>query len=102
MPSTDNIANQQQLLQAHRRTLTHLLQQAAAYGGVSFVPAATASGITEARVSIAKCKAILRSWAATVDDLPDDNESLPTSPTRLSPGDAGIPYARPIFNFYGL
>ena len=52
MPTTDDIAQQRGLLATHRRTLAHLLQQAAAHGGRPFAPPATANGIAEQRAEI--------------------------------------------------
>ena len=55
----DSINTQFELLAAHRRTLAHLLHQAAQYGGVAFAPPQTANGIAEARIEIARIKAVL-------------------------------------------
>jgi hypothetical protein len=52
MPDADAIAQHQELLTAHRRTLAHLLQQAAQHGGLGFSPPATANGIAEVRADI--------------------------------------------------
>jgi hypothetical protein len=72
MLTPDDIESQHLLLAATRRTLAHLLQQAAAHGGLSFAPSATANGIAEACTAIARTKAILREQAVLVDDHPDD------------------------------
>lgn len=98
MPSADDIANQEQLLQAHRRTLAHLLQQAAAHGGLVFAPSATASGIVDARTGIARCKSVLREWGITVENLPGDEEE-PLSPSPTS--SRVVRDGGPIFNFSG-
>jgi hypothetical protein len=52
MLNQDSINTQLALLAAHRRTLAHLLHQAAQYGGISFAPPQTANGIAEARAEI--------------------------------------------------
>lgn len=101
MLNDDDVSSQQQLLQVHRRTLAHLLQQVAAHGCIAFASPATANGITEARSGIARCKAALRRWGITIEDLPGDEEeplstsldpAPPVGPTGLRPGQT--------FNFY--
>ena len=55
MPRDDDpIAQQLALLATHRRTLTHLIAQAAQYGGEIFAPPQTANGIAQARAEIAR------------------------------------------------
>jgi len=49
MLDQEAITQQLDLLAAHRRTLAHLMEQAAAYGGEGFAPPQTANGIAEAR-----------------------------------------------------
>src|SRR6266508_5889820 len=68
----DTITQQLALLAAHRRTLAHLLQQAAQFGGEVFAPPQTANGIAEARANIARIKAGLREGGVQVDDDPND------------------------------
>jgi len=75
------IAQQQELLATHRRTLAHLLQQAALYGGVSFAPPQTANGITEARVQIQGIKQALRVAGVAVENDPNDKAPAPSKPT---------------------
>jgi hypothetical protein len=58
MPDQDEIAQQHELLMAHRRRLAHYLGQQAAFGA-SFVPAAVAEGIRDAREDIRRVKGIL-------------------------------------------
>src|SRR5687768_2803825 len=60
------------LLAAYRRTLAHLLQQAAQYGGEVFAPPQTANGIAEARQQIRRIKAVLRKNGVQVEDDPND------------------------------
>jgi hypothetical protein len=93
MLNQEDIDNQQQLLATHRRTLAHLLQQAAKYGGVSYVPPIVIHGIDEARGEIKQVKEILRSsgvdFADALDDEPreatvlDTQASTPPSPSAL-------------------
>jgi hypothetical protein len=68
----ETIDQQRALLATHRRTLAHLLQQAARYGGEVFAPPQTANGIEEARAAIARIKAALREAGAVVEDEPGD------------------------------
>jgi NB-ARC domain-containing protein len=84
MPLDQETINQQLiLLAAHRRTLAHLLRQAAQYGGEVFAPAQTATGIAEARAEIRKIKAILRKNGVRVDEEPGDK-----APRRRKPAQA--------------
>jgi hypothetical protein len=76
----DTIAQQLDLLATHRRTLTHLLTQAAQYGGEVFAPPQTANGITQARAEIARIKAALRTGGVVVEDEPND-----TAPPQVKP-----------------
>src|SRR6266511_4381853 len=72
----DTITQQLALLAAHRRTLAHLLQQAAQFGGEVFAPPQTANGIAEARANIARIKAGLREGGVQVEDEPNDEAPL--------------------------
>ena len=72
MLDPDTITEQLTLLAAHRRTLAHLVQQAAQYGGEVFAPPQTANGIAEARANIARIKAVLRAGGVAVEDEPSD------------------------------
>lgn len=49
----ETITAQLDRLATDRRTLAHLLQQAAQYGGEVFAPPQTANGLAEARAEIA-------------------------------------------------
>src|SRR5688500_12308083 len=84
MLDQDIIAKQLTLLAAHRRTLAHLLQQAAQYGGEVFAPPQTANGIAEARANIARIKAALRAGGVEVED-----ESNDQAPPQVEPGQRG-------------
>lgn len=81
MLTTENIEERRQLLDVHRNTLSHLLRQAAKYGGIDFSPTATANGIVDTRNEIAHIKEVLRAEDIEVPDLPDD---LPSSSEQAS------------------
>lgn len=90
MPSPEDIENQQNLLATYRRTLAHLLDQAAQFSGEVFAPPQNANAIHEARQKIRQIKATLRSWNVTVDDLPDDEKVIhrpltPSSEAEFAP-----------------
>jgi signal peptidase I len=68
----DEVAEQQQLLQAYRRTLAIYLRQAAELGGMAYSPPALLNGLDEARRNIARIKGILRGAGVDVADDPDD------------------------------
>lgn len=78
MPSQEDIAQQQTLLNIHRATLHHYLQQQAMLGP-GFVPPGIAHGIRDARENIARIIATLRSWSVPVDDLLDDAAAPPVA-----------------------
>lgn len=82
MPTSAEIADQQNLLTTHRRTLAHYLKQQASLGE-AFAPPAVTHGISEARSNIRRIKGILRSWNVRVEDHPDDGDQpLQASPTQ--------------------
>ncbi|RRR74922.1 MAG: tetratricopeptide repeat protein [Candidatus Viridilinea halotolerans] len=68
---TRDIVHQRQLLESHRRTLAHYLQQGALFGEVHTSPHVM-HGIADARAGIAKAKAALAALGEPVEDLPDD------------------------------
>jgi hypothetical protein len=72
--TTEEIANQQQLLATHRRTLNHYLDQQAKLG-TQYAPPGVIHGIYEARQEIRRIKEILRGWGIPVSDHPDDGQS---------------------------
>jgi hypothetical protein len=80
MLTPEELANQQALLATYRRTLAHLLQQAAQYGGVPFAPPQTANGISEAHAQIQQLKARLCADGVVVEDEPGDE--LPAAPLQ--------------------
>jgi len=86
MSLDQEIINQQEaLLTAHRRTLAHLIEQAAQFGGEPFAPSQTANGIAEARAEIQRIKAVLREDGVTVEKEPGDEAPLlrePVSPLQ--------------------
>jgi eukaryotic-like serine/threonine-protein kinase len=81
---SEEIAQQRELLATYRRTLAHLLQQAAQYGGVPFAPPQTANGIVEARAQIQQIKVALRAAGRAVADDPNDDAPPHTEPV-ISP-----------------
>ncbi|HEU5098669.1 MAG TPA: hypothetical protein VFU22_06610 [Roseiflexaceae bacterium] len=83
MPTQDDIAAQEALLQAHRQTLGVLLEQEAKIGP-AYAPPAIANGIAEARAAIARAKRALREWGVAVDDLPDD-QAPPAAAGAIAP-----------------
>lgn len=92
MASQEDIQNQQDLLATHRRTLAHLIRQAAAYGGETYAPASVANGMHEARQNIASIKATLRSWGVECDNLPEDIASVVhSSPAAVVPVPVALP-----------
>ena len=84
MPSQEDIEAQQELLAAHRRTLTRYLKQAAQLGEV-YTPPGVVEGIREARDNIKHIKNTLRTLGADFEDHPDDEEieTPPSSPPQL-------------------
>jgi len=88
MPLDDEAITQQlALLTAHRRTLAHLLQQAAQFGGEVFAPPQTANGIAQARAEIQRMKAALRDGGVQVEDEPSDEAAaLAESVSPRRPG----------------
>src|SRR5262245_52278061 len=85
MPSPEEIEHQRDLLTTHRRSLAHLLKQAAQHGGEVFAPPQTANGIAEARKNIQHVTYLLRSWDVEVDEHPDDMPSPSIPVPRLPP-----------------
>ena len=87
MPTPEDIAAQQNILAAYRRTLALYLVQRAAQGGAGYVQIGVANGIIETRGHILRCKETLRSWNAPIEDHPDDYEAEapdPASAVRLA------------------
>jgi AAA-like domain/TIR domain len=78
MPSQEEIADQQELLHTHRRTLAQYLKQQATLTG-AFAPPSVVHGIREARDQIQRIKSILRGWGIAIEDHPDDNLPANTS-----------------------
>jgi hypothetical protein len=78
MSEPEEIAQQQQLLATHRRTLAHLLLQQAKFSA-GHVPAHVANGIAEAREEIQRIKSRLRSLGDDVEDHANDVPHPPTS-----------------------
>src|SRR5215217_4753713 len=84
MPSQEDIAGQQRLLQLYRRTLQIYLEQQAKFGEV-FVPPHLIHGIDDARAHIQRIKSNLRAWEIPFEDHPDDqatsDKSISIEPT---------------------
>lgn len=93
MPSDDEVNDQLQLLQSHRKTLAHYLNQHALLGA-AFVPPAVTHGIGEARANIRRIKSLLHGWGVTCEDAPDDEASEHFAPPTPVQGPArGIPHS---------
>lgn len=73
MPDGEDIRAQQELLEAHRRTLAVYLKQRAIHSE-AYTPPAVEQGIDEARRQIRAIKNTLRGWGVQVADHPDDEE----------------------------
>src|SRR5689334_17978536 len=73
MPSQEEILSQQDLLTAHRQTLSILLKQQALQGEAYARPE-LANSIRKTRSHIQRLKAILRGWGIQVIDQPNDTE----------------------------
>jgi tetratricopeptide (TPR) repeat protein len=74
MPDAEDIAQQQGLLAAHRRTLAVYLRQLADLGS-QYAPPGVHNGIADERAAIAQIKATLRGWGEVVEDQPGDEET---------------------------
>lgn len=86
MPNQEDIAHQQELLAAHRRTLAQYLKQQALISEL-FTPPAIAHGIDEARANIRRVKSTLQTWGIPIEDLPDD---------QVPPAVPPVPAAQPL------
>jgi hypothetical protein len=86
MPTPEDIAQQQDLLAIHRRTLAQLCRQAAQYGGETAAQPAIINGLHEVRANIKRVKCGLRKWGVEVEDYPDD-EAPPVPPPEDYPDD---------------
>lgn len=80
MPTQEDIQNQLELLSVHRHTLSHLLRQEALHGS-EYTPPSVQHGIFEARDSIRRIKAVLRSWSVAIDDSPYDEVGAQVTPS---------------------
>src|SRR4051812_29457217 len=87
--SLDQAAINQQLalLAEYRCTLAHLLEQAAAYGGVVLAPPQTAAGIVEARANISRIKATLYEGGVELENQPNDEAPPQAEPVQRMGGD---------------
>jgi hypothetical protein len=91
MLSSEEIAEQQQLLATHRRTLAVYLRQRAQIGQ-AYSPPALINGIDETREHIRRIKEALKAAGITAPNDPDDEE--PQQPQRHS---AAQPRQDPVF-----
>lgn len=82
MPEQEDIIEQQRLLQTHRRTLAHYLNQQAILG-TAYTPPGVAHGIIEARENIRSIKKTLRGWGMHVDDLPNEEDTITDSTPKV-------------------
>jgi hypothetical protein len=71
MLDQEAIQEQLTLLQAHRRTLAHYLEQRALHGK-AYEPPAVAHGIAEASEQVARIRMLLQENGVTVEDEPSD------------------------------
>jgi photosystem II stability/assembly factor-like uncharacterized protein len=85
MLDPDVVSVQEQLLAAHRQTLSVYLRQLAELGILA--PPGVFNGITETRAAIGQIKRTLRAAGATVTDNPDDE------PAALLPSEHATPLA---------
>jgi hypothetical protein len=87
----EEIVQQQGLLAIYRRTLAHLLQQAAQYGGETYAPPHISNGLHEAREHIRQIKAALRTRHVSAEDAPEEEPSLPQLAAESSAPSHGAP-----------
>jgi hypothetical protein len=85
MPTPEEILGQQQLLEIHRRTLFHYVEQKARLGSAHIPPQIT-HGIFETRKEIRQTKERLRSWGVSVTDLPNEEESYEALASKAEVG----------------
>jgi hypothetical protein len=81
MPNDEDIKHQLNLLAINRRSLAHLVQQAARHGGESEAPTHVFNSLADTRASVARLKDILRDWGVHVDDDPNDVAPPPPDPS---------------------
>src|SRR6478672_5531751 len=83
MPSQEDIAHQQNLLEIHRRNLAQYLKQQGLIGE-AFAPPMIINGIRMERENITRVKGILRGWGEQIDDLPDEGALDEAAPDQQS------------------
>jgi hypothetical protein len=83
MLSPEEIAEQQQLLAAHRRTLAIYLKQQAMIGR-AYSPPVLINGIEDARSNIRRIKRILNAAGVAAPNDPDDDSSTSTLPRPVA------------------
>src|SRR5262245_53833682 len=94
MSDDEIIGYQRELLATYRRTLAHLLRQAAQYGGELYAPPHLANNLYEVQEHIRQIKMSLRANGVKVEDHPDD-EPYNSSPPPQEPSlEAESPHVR--------
>jgi CheY-like chemotaxis protein len=76
MLSEEDVAQQQDRLRIYRMNLSHLLMQAAQFGGETAAPLPIINNIRDAREHILQIKTVLRTSGTTVEDHPDDTPPI--------------------------
>lgn len=98
MPSKAEITAQQELLTAHRHTLSIYIKQQAIHGE-AYSPPSITYGIYETREHIRKIKQTLRSWGVQVNDHPNDEKNVGSA---SSPPPPRINFDSKDFDFYAF
>src|SRR5690349_11953304 len=105
MPSQEDIDAQLRLLVIHRRNLALLLSQRAQIGSLN-VPLHVYNGIDDERDKIRRIKETLRRWGVAVEDLPDDEEGVPSYSPSISdqpqPSIRKLPWSKDMMGIIGL
>lgn len=89
MPGPDEIAEQQKILETHRRALALLLEQHAQFGAL-YVPPYIVFGIEQHRAEIQRIKAELRACNLAVEDRPGDEGPTPSVAAASEQARAGL------------
>ncbi|HEU4328541.1 MAG TPA: hypothetical protein VFS21_35715 [Roseiflexaceae bacterium] len=83
MPTSEDIREQLSRLSLHRANVSHYLNRRIMAGGKMFSSAEIENSLLAERREIARIKAVLRSWGATVEDSPIDIEPPDEEVERL-------------------
>src|SRR5262249_19090110 len=76
MLSEEDAVQQQDRLRIYRMNLSHLLMQAAQFGGETAAPLPIMNNIRDAREHILQIKMVLRTSGITIEDHPDDTPPI--------------------------